>query len=104
MLARLPDSSAQPEQRDAYGLTALHHAAKGGDAATIAAILARFPALKDEQDSSYGLTPLMVAVGNTKHAAIAELLKAGANTALTNKKGETAEAMATAAKMFGKLR
>ena len=80
-------AGADPDARGRYGNTPLHHAALGGHAAAIAALL---EAGADPDARAWnGATPLHDAAGDGDAAAIVALLEAGADPGARNEDGLT---------------
>lgn len=78
---------AQLDALDLDGETALHHAARRGQAELVHALLAA--GARPDVANRYGNTPLHLAAGGGADAAAAELLAAGATVAAANAFGAT---------------
>lgn len=90
MVMHLLNSGADAHIRSANGNTALHAAVSNAESARlIKALLDK--GLDINATNNKGETPLMVAAGNKNHSLYRLLLKHGANPALRNNRGQTAE-------------
>lgn len=76
------------EARDAQGLTLLHYAAYGRDAALIGFLIGN--GAKPDEKTADGETPLMIAAANDRSEAAAALLSKGAALETKNEYGRTA--------------
>jgi uncharacterized protein len=92
-LEALLSQSADPNQKDAGGLTALILSARAGSAPAVAALL-RHGANPNVRGGIHGWTPLMHAVHKNQLSAAQALLDGGAQVDARGSSGETALMMA----------
>jgi ankyrin repeat protein len=94
MVTALIEAGADVNSPDAdYGHTALFWASARGNKNSVKLLLAQ-PGIKLDAINIDGNTALLAAVGHGDAEIIEMLLKAGANVSITNKRGETATAIA----------